>query len=330
MSALAGSTALVTGATGFLGGALARRLAAEGVHVKALARRAGRDSYVQNIANIEIVSGDITDAQSMMEVTQDCDYVFHVAAAIHSKLAFQRAVNVGGMENVACAAASARVKRLIHVSTLAVYGYQYNGIISEDIPHRPGNVPYNISKSEAESKLRKIATTTGLSYTIMRPGMIYGARSGAWTHQILKLAKRRPVPFVGDGLGKVYPIHVDDVVDMLLVLATHPNADSEAFNCVYQPQPTAREFIGKYMALVHNDAWRSYPIGLVKWIAPLVDMVLHFSGEPQDVQDILRLLEHENIYSMEKAKNLLGWQPKVSLDEGIQRTIPYLREKGLL
>jgi 2-alkyl-3-oxoalkanoate reductase len=330
MSGLAGSTALVTGATGFLGGALARRLAAEGVHVKALAHRTGRDSYIQHIENIEIVAGDITDSQRMMEVTHGYDYVFHVAAAIHGKLAYQRIVNVGGMKNVACAAASAHVKRLIHVSTLAVYGYQYNGIISEDMPHRPGSVPYNISKSDAESTLRKIALNTGLSYTIMRPGMIYGARSGAWTNQIMKLAKRRPVPFVGDGQGKVYPIHVDDVVEMLLILATHPNADSEAFNCVYQPQPTAREFIGKYMALVDNNSWRSYPIRLVKLIAPLVDMLLHFSGEPQDVQDIVRLLERDNIYSMEKAKNLLGWQPQVALDEGIQRTIPYLQEKGLL
>jgi nucleoside-diphosphate-sugar epimerase len=59
-------------------------------------------------------------------------------------------------------------------------------------------------------------------------------------------------------------------------------------------------------------------------------MLLHFSGEPQDVQDILRLLERQNIYSMEKAQKLLGWQPQVSLDAGIQRTIPYLQEMGLL
>jgi nucleoside-diphosphate-sugar epimerase len=330
MSVLAGQTALVTGATGFLGGALARRLAADGVCVKALARREGRDSYISNVENIEIVSGNLTDADRMLEIVQGCDYVFHVAAAIRGKLDYQREVNVTGTANVARAAASAHVKRLIHVSTIAVYGYQYNGIITEDTAHRPGNVPYNTSKSEAETILRRIAHETGLSYSINRPGMIYGQRSGMWTDTIFKFAKRRPVPFVNDGSGKGYPIFIDDVVDMLILQATHPAADGEAFNCVYQPQPTVREFVGKYMALVDNDSWRTYPTRLVKFIAPLVDAILHYRGEPQDVQDLLRLLERDVIYSMDKADRLLNWQPQVSLDEGIQRTIPYLQEIGLL
>lgn len=330
MSELAGQTAFVTGATGFLGGALARRLAADGVYVKALARREGRDSYIANVENIRIVSGNITDADRMVEIAYGCDYIFHVAAATHGKLPYQREVNVGGTANVAHAAASANVKRLIHVSTIAVYGYQYNGIITEDMPHRHGNVPYNTSKSEAEIILRRIAHETGLSFTINRPGLIYGPRSVMWTDNVFKLAKRRPVPFVNDGHGKVYPIFVDDVVDMLILQATHPAANGEAFNCVYQPQPTLRKYVAKYMALVNNDSWCTYPTGFIKFLAPLVDAVLHYAREPQDIQDLLCMIERDITYSMDKAKTLLNWQPQVSLDEGIQRTIPYLQETGLL
>ncbi|MGB1288313.1 MAG: NAD-dependent epimerase/dehydratase family protein, partial [Aggregatilineales bacterium] len=174
-------TVFITGATGFLGGALALRLAAEGAIVKALARRPNRDKYLRDVPGIEIVMGDITDAARMRELTQDCDIVFHVAAALNGKLDFQRRVNVDGTRNVAIAAAQANIERFVYVSTIAVYGYSVTGIIDEDTPQYPGNVPYNRSKSEAETALLKVVSDNNLPYSIIRPGMIYGARSAMWT-----------------------------------------------------------------------------------------------------------------------------------------------------
>lgn len=330
MSHFSGKTVLVTGATGFLGGALARRLAAEGAHVKALARREGRDSYIRNVKNIEIVTGNITDADRMIEVTQTCDYVFHSAALILGKYARQYETNVNGTRNVAQAAAHAGVKRLIHISTIATYGYKHQGIITETTPPSITDIAYNTSKLEAEHALRELAQQTGLSYSICRPGMIYGERSGAWTDLAVKLANRRPVPFLGDGNMLIYLIHVDDLLDMLLLLATHPAAESEAFNCVYQPQVTMRDYIAQYMALVNNDSRLAFPLWMVKSLAPLADIYLNLRRKPQDVQDLLRMLEANVIFSMDKAQNLLGWQPKIGLEEGIQHTVPYLREAGLL
>jgi nucleoside-diphosphate-sugar epimerase len=160
--------------------------------------------------------------------------------------------------------------------------------------------------------------------------MIFGPRSGAWTKQVMRFAQRRPLPFIGDGSGTVYPIFVDDVVDLMLVLAKKPAADKRAFNSVYQPHPTAREYLNKYMTLVDNKTWFTIPVWLMQIIAPLADAVFYLSGNPQDIQDMVRLLINKNSYTMDNAKYLLDWQPAISIDEGIERTIPYLKEKGLL
>lgn len=330
MSPFAGQTVLVTGATGFLGGAVARRLAEEGAQVKALARRTGRDEYLRDVANIEIVMGDITDAKRMVEVTNGCDYVFHIAAALNGPLAEQLPVNEGGTANVARAAAKAGVKRLVHVSTVATYGYSNRGVISEDTPQRPGNVPYNTSKLKAEQTLIEIANEFGLSYSIQRPGMIYGPRSGAWTTLFYKLAARRPTIFIGDGSGTTYAIFVDDVVDLLLLQATHPAADGEAFNCVSNPQPTFRQFIGGYMQLAGHERWLGIPVPLMRITAPLIEGYFRLRGEPQDLPALLGYVLSDTRVSVDKAKQLLDWEPAVSLEEGIQRCVPYLREIGLL
>ncbi len=321
---------LVTGATGFLGGALARRLAAEGAQVRALARRAGRDSYLQNVPGLDIVMGDILDERQMRAAAQGCDYIFHVAAALGGPLAQQRRVNVDGTRSVARAAAAAGVKRMVHVSSIAVYGYGCRADTAEDQPQQPGRVPYNITKSEAETALRELAAAADLSYSIIRPGMIYGPRSGAWTRQLFQLARLRPTPWLGDGSGSAHPIYVDDVVDLALRLALHPAAAGEAFNCAPDPAPTWRAFLGGYARLAGHAGWLGLPVTLARAGAPLVELALAARGTPQDLPLLIGYATSRHSFKMDKARDLLGWQPQVELADGIARCAPYLREIGLL
>jgi nucleoside-diphosphate-sugar epimerase len=160
--------------------------------------------------------------------------------------------------------------------------------------------------------------------------MIFGPRSGMWTKQFFKIAKMKPTPFLSGIEGVATPIFVDDVVDMLIHVATHPKAHQEAFNCVLEPQPTMREFIGQYQNLAGHQQWLNIPTGLMKLLSPLADLFLKFTDEPQDVSDLIGYLESDVHYSMAKARDLLDWQPQVSLQEGIERCVPYLQEKGLL
>src|SRR6185436_14133043 len=96
----------------------------------------------------------------------------------------QRLINVDGTRKVMLAAAAAQVERVVSVSSIAVYGYGYRGDVTEEMPHKPGNVPYNISKSEGEGVIREIGEQHHVGYSIIRPGMIYGQRSEMWTRTV--------------------------------------------------------------------------------------------------------------------------------------------------
>ena len=325
-----GRTVFVTGATGFLGGALVHALAEQGATVKALARRTGRDRYIANTPNVELVAGNILTPDQVEVHMRGCEIVFHVAAALDGPIDEQRKVNVTGTTNMVRAAHNTGVQRFIHVSSIAVYGYSVRGRISEDHPQQPTVVPYNISKSEAEEALCTQAAQMDLPYSIIRPAMIYGPRSNAWTRTMFTLANRARVPFVGDGSGTTHPVYVDDVVSLMLHMALHPAAVGEAFHCAPDLAPTWREFLGAYAALGGHDGWLALPPGLLRVLAPLIDAGLSLRKEPQAIGQLIDYVSADTVYAMDKARDLLGWQAGVSLEEGIQRSAVWLREKGLL
>jgi len=325
---LSDMTVLVTGGTGFIGGRVARRLAAEGAAVRVLTHSPEK---VKALAgdNIEIVQGNLRDAARMHEICDRCTHVFHAAASF-GRRASQQATNVDGTRNLMLAAAKAGVERLVYVSTIAVYGYGYTGDVTEDMPHHPGSVVYNIAKSQAETVVREVGKERGLPFAIIRPGMVYGPGSNAWTTVMFKLAKRNPTLFIGSGKGSTFPIHVDDVADLGITLLTHPAAAGEAFHCTPDPGPSWREFLGEYAKLAGHSNWLAIPVMPVRVLAPLAEAYMTLRGTPQDIPTGLRLLEATVTYKMTKAKQRLGWQPRISLEAGIQGCAPWLREKGLL
>jgi nucleoside-diphosphate-sugar epimerase len=327
---LLGKTVLITGATGFLGGALARRLAGDGARVRALARHPMRDRSLRDIAAVEIIEGDVTDEDRMRDVTLGCEIVFHMAGIADGPIRLQRQVNVEGTRNVLRAAAEAGVERVVYVSTVGAYGFRRRGDISEDMPLEPGHAAYGITKAEAEDVVRKVARERGLDYSIIRPGMIYGPGSRVWTEAMFKIARRNPTVFPGAGSGSIPAIYVADVVDLMIVLAVHPAAAGETFNCTPDPAPTWREFLGAYAGLSGHDRWLALPITPLRFVARLAAGLAPSDSRLKDLSKVIEFFTGYRRFRMDKARELLGWQPQIGLSEGIKSCAPHLREKGLL
>jgi nucleoside-diphosphate-sugar epimerase len=326
---LSGEKIMVTGATGFLGNMLVRRLLDEGAQIRVLARSPEKARRMEALG-AEIIAGDITDSDAVRQAVEGSTYVYHLAAALGGNLEAQIKANVEGTRTVMQAAGEAKVRRVVHVSTISVYGYRHTGDVTEDMPLNPGADPYPITKKQAEEVVRQIADQQHVAYSIIRPAMIYGPRSGLWTGQFFRLAKRNPTPFIGDGSGNTHPIYVDDVVEMLLMLATHPAAENQTFNCSADPAPTWREYLQGYSRLAGHQNWLALPVPLARLVVGMIGMLAPRRSALRDLTDMLNLVLSKTTFKTTKARECLGWKAQVSLEEGIERCAPWLREKGWL
>lgn len=327
---LQGRVTFVTGATGFLGGVLALTLAERGARVRALVRTPGKGRFLLERGDVEVVVGDITDAGRMRDLTRGCDCVFHAAAALGGGPERQRRVNVEGTRNVAEAAAGSGVRRLVHISTIMVYGYPHDTDVTEDMGPRPSRDAYSIGKAGAEEEVRRIGRERNLSFAIIRPGAIYGARSRTWTEGMFRRASRRPILWLGDARGNFPAIYVDDVVGLCIRAALHPAAHGQVFNAVMDPPPTVREYLGAYARLTGNRTWLRIPVLPVLLLGHLVSALVPRSHRLRDLPDMVRWLHRCARFRTDRARDLLGWEPEVDLEEGVRRSVPWLRERGLL
>lgn len=322
------SHVLVTGATGFLGGALARRLLAHGASVRVIARTPEKASALRELG-ATVVQADLTDAHSLRAAVEGCTTVFHVAVD-YTTVAKQMRVNVDGTRYLAQASADAGVARFVHVSTLAVYNHRVRGIVTESAPLANSSYPYALTKVAGERTLVDVSTRRGLPYTIIRPGMIYGEHAAVWTNTLFQIARRDPIFWLNDGDSPAAYIHVEDVVDLMVTAAAHPAARNHSFNGAPDPAPTWRDILSAYAHLTGKTA----PILSIRPFLHVIAGIAMLGSPPlsmgRDLPDLLDLLASQTTYSIDKARDRLGWSPGIDVQHGIAALAPYFRAKGWL
>lgn len=316
--------ALVTGANGFIGSALTLRLLKEGVAVRALCRNPARGAHLVG-RGAEVIGGDVQDERSLNRAIAGCDVVFHVAA-VTGGAAYSYNVNVIGAQNVIRAAYRAGAARFVHVSTIAVYGYEIVGRIDESQPARPSPDDFYMqSKALGEAAIWDFAAKTGLPTTCVRPAMVYGPGSAFWSRALYAVCRRMPAPMVDGGRGNAHPIFIDDLVDLMLCMATHTDAPGQTFHAAPDPAPTWSEFMGGYARMAGNTQTLDIPANALAPFSGLVALAARLGGRAFDLAGTLRFWGHRVTFSMDRARAVLNWQPRTSLEDGLRLTEPWLK-----
>jgi nucleoside-diphosphate-sugar epimerase len=256
---------------------------------------------------------DVSDRGALLRALDGAESVVHTAALVreYGPMADYVRVNVGGTENVC----SAGLDRVVHLSSVAAWGYDFETDISEDEPvvtYSPN--PYIATKAASEMVARRHGAT------IVKPGDVYGPASVPWTILPFELIKsgRGALPMRGKGILTL--VYVDDLIDCLYRALTTPEADGQSFTAWDGRPVTTGEFFA-YYARMTGKRVRLLP-------APVLRRLMRLT--PGVHPDGLIFMQRKAVYPNERARRILGWEPKVTLEEGMRRTEAWLREEGYL
>ncbi len=323
---------LVTGATGFTGGHLARTLAARGYQVRALVRDR-RAAIDLERAGIELVEGDLRDRAALDRAVAGIDRVYHIAAMYRQAglpADAYRAVNALAVRDVVEAAARAGVTRVVHCSTVGVHGDVEHPPANEDAPLRPGDV-YQETKLEGERLAREASARLGIEVVIVRPTGIYGPGDRRLLKMFRGVARRR-FPILGSGNIYYHLTYIDDLVEGFRLCAEHPAAAGRTYILAGGEVTTLNELVGMVAEIagvprpaLHLPVWPFWIAG-----AACEAICAPFGVEPPLYRRRVDFYTKSRAFDISRARAEIGYDPRVGLREGIARTLQWYREHGWL
>ena len=316
----------ITGATGFVGHALAKRLLAGGHQVRALARPTARGDALGQ-AGAEIIPGDLSNAEALSHLVEGAEIVYHAAAQVAGRASREQFfdANVRGTDAVLQAALRARPRRIIYMSSIAVYGpVQNDEIIDEDTPF--DELPeerdyYAHSKIEADRLALKFARHSPVPLTIFRPGIVFGP------------GRPLPTALIGARIGKLdivfgrrnqpFPLnYIDNLVDALELAAGETENDSRQYIILDDEKLTLGQYheVRGKLTKARTTFWPAQPAVLAATVThPIARLIPGDAGAFSRRQMIRG--SQDRRYSTRRVREELGWKPRVTLEEAIARTI---------
>ena len=313
-----GKKVLVTGAGGFIGSQLTETLAQSGAAVRAFVRyNSRRDPGLLRLADervlreMEIIFGDIRDADAVTQAVRGCDLVFHLGALISIPYSYVHPrevaeVNWMGTLNVLTASRECGVGRVLHTSTSEVYGTALRVPIDEDHPLQ-GQSPYSASKIGADKMAESFYCAFQLPVVTVRPFNTYGPRQSA--RAVIPTIITQALALDEIRLGNLDTrrdfTFVSDTVRGFLCAAQAEQVEGETFNLGTGQEVTIRELLERILKIVGRD----------------VRVRVDDQRLRPENSEVMRLLSNN-----QKARQRLHWQPEVSLEDGLEQTVAWIRQ----
>jgi ornithine--oxo-acid transaminase len=329
---------LITGASGFIGGHLAGRLVQEGVPVRCLVRSTSDTSLLDPL-DVDIAVADLTDPDGVARAVSGCSHVVHCGALV-SDWATAREIeqiNVTGTRNVLSAAADAGVERFVHFSTTDVYGHPGGPEVEETRVATRFRNWYAETKLAAEAEVRRMEATHGMDVVILRPATVYGPRSKEVVGEIARAIRGGHMLLIGRGRAIAGLVYVENLIDAAILALRHEGAAGHAFNVTDGLDVTWKEFTGGLAAGLGcaNARW-SLPYPVAHGIGFSLEHGYRFlrtttrlSAPPLLSRQAVQVLGKDQSFSNRKARELLGWSPRVDYAAGLEATVAWLRDEHL-
>lgn len=322
----------VTGATGFLGPYLIKRITSDGQKCRCLVRSNSNTAGIE-YPGVEIVQGDITKPETLAGTMDDCDILIHMATLGHMSIftvtpEMFDTINVKGTLNVMDEALRSGIKKIVHCSTVAAMGICNDIPATEESRCNPHH-SYGRSKREAEKKVLKMAAESGLPASIVRFSMIYGPGDPRDILKLARLAQKNLFPKIG-AKPKLTPlIHAEDAVTGLL-LAAEKGKKGEIYLIT---NPQSEPFDSIRIALEKGLGITRFPLYVPEWLAlalaDLCETIFTWIGKPPPVaRKNIESTIADRVFSTDKAGNELGFTCKIAPEAGLIETAKWYKEKG--
>ncbi len=328
-------TTLVTGGTGFIGSRLALDCAERGEEVRILAKinnaneRSGHDELKK--AGIELIDGDVCDPATAGDAMKGVKTLYHLAAAQHEANvddAYFRRINVEGTRSILDAAVKEGVERVVHGSTIGVYGMADEGPVHDRTPLFPDNI-YGVTKLEGEHLARSYADR--LNIAIVRISETFGPGD----YRLLKLfkgIKSKKFFMVGKGGNLHHPVYIDDLIDGLRRASVAKEAIGETVVVAGPHAVTTREMVdGISQALDVDGPKITVPLPALMGAAMVIETACRPVGiQPPLHRRRMNFFVKSFRFSGDGAREKLGFEPKITFAEGARRTATWYQDAGLL
>lgn len=321
---LDGRSIFITGANGFIGRALSQRFRKLGATVTGVDLVADSDNG--------IVAGNTVEPGTWASALAGVDTVVHTAALLGAAhpLDRSRAVIVMGTSRVLRAAVKADVARFVHLSSVAAYGFDYPDGVDETYPVQVCGDVYTDTKVNSEAVVLAAHGAGEIDVTVIRPGDVWGPGS-VWVHSpIAEMRKPTGFPLPSGGNGIFSPVYIDNFVDGMVLAITSEKAAGQVFTITDGVGVRCADFFG-HLAEMSGGTIRTLPMSVASPLADMLGGLLRRFGQSSDLcAGTMWLLNRPGTYSIGKAREVLGYEPLVSVDEGMSRVRVWARGTGLI